>query len=53
MQGTGTPPDVHPPLEDIYIYLSTTEGCTSGGIYVPCMPSESYCKRLGSLLLFV
>ena len=34
----------------MYTYLSTTEGCPSGGVYVPCMPGESYCRWLGSLL---
>ena len=26
-------------------------GCTSGGVYVPCMPGDSYRRRLRSLLL--
>ena len=48
-----TPPEVYPHIY-IYIYIIIW-GCTSGGVYVPCiitqMPGESYHRQLGSLLL--
>ena len=41
------------PLHPLYNIHGLLHNTWHGGVYVPCMPGESYCRRLRSLLLYL